>query len=379
LSILIGNLLSFCVFVFADQLSEILKIPPLLIKLGVITGFPFAIYNYYLSYLQASKQSHFVSKLTIVFSLCGTLFTVLFMLLLENERYYAKAYSHIISVGILVIVTFWFLSSNYKLILQIKYIKYGLSFGIPIVVHDLSQIILSSFDQIIINQIVGEVETGLYSVAYKIGIIISVISLGFLKSYTPIFYAKLNEAKHDDINNLAVKYSYIVMFVAILLIVFSNELLILLTNKNYYSVHSLISIVVLSYYFHFIYTIYVNYLFYYKATKRIAYITLLVGVFNIVLNYVFIPKFGYEAAAWTTLISYILMVIAHYINVRSLVNPNELVSLRSFIMPTLMVVVSILVILFIEKNSSIAIIYSVKFLVIISSLIIVSKNLKKHA
>jgi O-antigen/teichoic acid export membrane protein len=36
------------------------------------------------------------------------------------------------------------------------------------------------------------------------------------------------------------------------------------------------------------------------------------GLFNIILNYVFIPRFGYIAAAYTTLFCYGVFTLAHY-------------------------------------------------------------------
>ena len=40
--------------------------------------------------------------------------------------------------------------------------------------------------------------------------------------------------------------------------------------------------------------------------------TIVAAVVNIVLNYLLIPKYGYVAAAYTTLISHIILVIMHY-------------------------------------------------------------------
>ena len=50
-----------------------------------------------------------------------------------------------------------------------------------------------------------------------------------------------------------------------------------------------------------------------KKTKYIAMGTSLAAVLNIVLNYIFIKKFGYQAAAWTTLFSYIALFIFHWV------------------------------------------------------------------
>ena len=53
-----------------------------------------------------------------------------------------------------------------------------------------------------------------------------------------------------------------------------------------------------------------------KKTGAISLFTFIAGFTNIFLNYHFIPKYGYEIAAWTTLASYILLFILHYFNVK---------------------------------------------------------------
>ena len=48
---------------------------------------------------------------------------------------------------------------------------------------------------------------------------------------------------------------------------------------------------------------------YFRKTKYVMYPAAIAAVVNIVLNYIFIPVFGYMAAAYTTLFSYIIWAI----------------------------------------------------------------------
>jgi O-antigen/teichoic acid export membrane protein len=83
---------------------------------------------------------------------------------------------------------------------------------------------------------------------------------------------------------------------------------------------------------------YVNYAFYEKKTKYIAAITIITGVLNVLLNYLLIPKFGYVAAAWTTLISYIVLFLLHYINVKWVIKVKRITNVRIFFRPTLILI-----------------------------------------
>ena len=44
--------------------------------------------------------------------------------------------------------------------------------------------------------------------------------------------------------------------------------------------------------------------------------SIVAAVLNLVLNYIFIPMFGYEAAGYTTLFCYLVMSVTHYIGMK---------------------------------------------------------------
>lgn len=63
----------------------------------------------------------------------------------------------------------------------------------------------------------------------------------------------------------------------------------------------------------YMYTTIVNVEFFYDRNKFTMYISMSGALLNIVLNYIGIKMFGYLAAAYTTMICYILYAMGHYI------------------------------------------------------------------
>ena len=49
-----------------------------------------------------------------------------------------------------------------------------------------------------------------------------------------------------------------------------------------------------------------------KKTWQISFASIICASINILLNYFFISKFGYHAAGYTTLFSYILLALCHF-------------------------------------------------------------------
>jgi len=324
---------------FQNQLQSFINIPYGMMYIAFGIAIPQAIFQLYESYLQASKQSKKVASLNVIRALLATGLTIAIMVQMDNEKYYAKAIGQGVGAIMLFIITLFYLKNNLKFSIKKEHLGYSLVFGLPIILHLLSQNILSSFDQIIINQLVGQYQTGIYSVAYRIGMVQSVISMGVLKAWIPMFYEKLNKDKNEEITILAKKYSIIVMLVAVFLIFFAKEIIVILADKKYHEALGIIPIVVVSYFFFFLYTIYVNYAFYEKKTKNIAALTIIASGLNVLLNYLLIPKFGYIAAAWTTLITYVVLFILHFLNVKYIIKVNKIVSIKIFLPATVILVI----------------------------------------
>ena len=95
------------------------------------------------------------------------------------------------------------------------------------------------------------------------------------------------------------------------LIMVAPEVVKILASKPYWEGIVIIPPVVLSNYIIFVYTMYVNVEQYYKKTVRISLYTAVAAVINLVLNYILIPYFGYVAAAYTTIVSYVVALILH--------------------------------------------------------------------
>lgn len=89
------------------------------------------------------------------------------------------------------------------------------------------------------------------------------------------------------------------------------EVLKIMASSKYWEGILIIPPVVLSSYIIFMYGLYVNVEHFYKKTVGITTNTVIAAISNIILNLIFIPKFGYVAAAYTTLVSYLICLALH--------------------------------------------------------------------
>ena len=108
------------------------------------------------------------------------------------------------------------------------------------------------------------------------------------------------------------------MYVILLFLLIGPEIILLMGGNKYIEAINVLPPVVVGFVFQFIYSLYVNIEFYHKKQKDIAFATIIAAVINIGLNAFFIPKYGYVAAAYTTLAGYIVLFIIHFYNVHRL-------------------------------------------------------------
>ena len=331
--------LFFLLHLFKDSIARFIDIEVGLFIVAIIISIFNIPLNIYLSYLQTSKKSQKYSYVAIIKSIALLIVSIIWVYSFSNGRYWGKVYAYLLVNGILFIIIVYYFVKFCKPQFKFKYVKYSLAYGIPLIPHALSGFILAYFDRIAINQLTSATYTGLYSFAYNIGMIMNVVVMAMNKSWVPIFYDHLKNNNYVKINNLANNYSNYIYLAAISLILFAREIVIIMADKSYYKALEIVPIIILSYVFVFLYTLYGNYAFYKKRTGLISVATLIAGLINIGLNYWLIPIYGYIAAAFTTFLSYLLLFTFHYINAKFAFK-EEVIKLKE-VLPNFLVVLFI--------------------------------------
>ena len=95
-------------------------------------------------------------------------------------------------------------------------------------------------------------------------------------------------------------------------IALAPEAILIMGGKAYLSGIYCVPPIVLGVICQYIYTHYVNIEMHLKKTKYVSIGTIIAALLNIILNILFVPKYGYVAASYTTLISYIVLMGIHY-------------------------------------------------------------------
>ncbi len=96
---------------------------------------------------------------------------------------------------------------------------------------------------------------------------------------------------------------------AFIMILLAPEIVRIMATQEYYEAVYIMPPIAMGVVLTAVSNMYSNILIFLKKTKVIMLASGAASAVNVVLNFVFIPKFGYQAAAYTTLVAYIVMAI----------------------------------------------------------------------
>lgn len=203
-----------------------------------------------------------------------------------------------------------------------RFWRYAIRFNLPLIPHYLSGVILNSADRIMINNMVGASQAGIYSLAYSLAQIMTLFNSSLLQTLEPWLYKKIKAQGLREIETMAYPCFAFIACVNLLLIMLAPEAVVLFAPPEYYEAIYIIPPVAMSAYFTFAYSFFATFEFYYEKTTLIMFATVSGAVINIALNFALIPFCGYMAAGYTTLLCYMIYAVMHYLFMRKIAREN---------------------------------------------------------
>lgn len=195
------------------------------------------------------------------------------------------------------------------------YINQFLKFGLPLIPHSISGILIIYSDKIFVTNMVGIEENGIYSVAFQVGMVISLFQNSFNQAWVPYFYKKMTGITHQAKLKL-VKFTYL-YFILLCLLVFVLWLFIplifSLLGSDFKGGADFVLILGLGFAFNGMYKMVVNYIFYEKKTYIISITTIGVATLNMILNYFSIQQYGLKGAAYASCLSFLIEFLVVWI------------------------------------------------------------------
>jgi len=192
--------------------------------------------------------------------------------------------------------------------------KLLLKFGVPLIIADFSIFLMTYADRYFLNYFCDLTMVGIYSLAYKFGMLVSVLFGG---PFWAIWSAKMFEfAKQDNAKDIFSKVMiYFLMgslTISMALSILTKDVLRLMANSSYWSAYKIVPLISTSYVLVGFIGIAGAGILIKGETKYKALSTFAAMIINIILNILFIPKWGGFGAAIATLISFGVRLIIDF-------------------------------------------------------------------
>ena len=298
---------------FSDYITDFLSLNRLQLNLLVMYSAATAILACYNAYIGIDYRYKKFIVISSVNAVANIILSIIFMYTVMSEN---RATGRMMGTTLpVVFISSLIICSFFKKELPKsgkKYLKWGLKYSIPIVPNGIGQVILGQFDRIMIHKMVGASSAGVYSFAYNVFGLVNVTAMSLDNVWGPWLFRKMRDKDYESIKRKSRIYLIIMALFSAIIILISPELVKLLGDVEYWNASYCVIPIIAGGYFNFMCSLPISVEYFYEKTKIIATGTIIAAIINIILNFFFIKEFGYIAAAYTTLVTYIIYFFSHY-------------------------------------------------------------------
>lgn len=258
---------------------------------------------YYLTYFKNSENAKLFALYTIDENLLGVIFSLFFVVYLGVGVIGLLWGPFLASSIIFIALTFRFIRFL-PFSLDNNALKESLKLSLPLTPRMFFGVIGNQFDKYLIGLMNTVGGVGIYSIGQKIGYIVFTFMTAIQNVYSPKVYSKMFELGKEggeSIGRYLSPFLYLSVSIALLVSLFAEEVISILTPKSYHDAIEIVSI------FSMLYATYFfskqPQLIYAKKTYISSLLTFLSIGLNILINVPFIMKWGVIGAVWGTFLS----------------------------------------------------------------------------
>jgi len=303
-------------FLLRDYISSVADLPPIVLILAVLYVFFSQISEIILVLWRISYKTVFYGIFRVTKTVLDIGFS-LFLIMVLDYNWEGRILPQLIVAMLFGLIAIYILKKQgfilNRMIYNKDYSRKALDFGMPLIFHSLSGYVIAVSDRFFILYYLGVESTGIYAVAYQIGMVVGLFQNSFNQAWLPYFFSSLKKNSAQKKVKI-VKITYLYFVVLLLIVVFfyliTPYIYYYLIGESFQKGIEVVVWVLLGYAFNGMYKMVVNYLFYSKETRSIAWCTGISAILNIALNYFLIDLNGIIGAAQATTLSFLFLFLS---------------------------------------------------------------------
>ena len=308
---------------FRDLWNKLFELPTIFVLLLVSEIF----FSTATSLWMGKNRFEFKYKSVVAVTLLTAVFSPVMAYILvglTSEKGYARIVGYA-GVNIIVGIIIFILNvKKGKEFFNKEFWKYALGFNIPLLAYYLPQVVFNQSDRIMISHITSTSDAAMYGVAYNLAMILTFVLNAINGSYVPWLYGKIKKNNAQDNKSISLILIMLMGLIILCVIWYAPEIILIMAGKQYSVAIYVVAPVSMSLLLLFYSQLFINIEFYYEEKKMLVYGSIGAAVLNIILNGLLIPIFGFVAAGYTTLISYIVFALSNYYTMRLMLKKRKL-------------------------------------------------------
>lgn len=204
---------------------------------------------------------------------------------------------------------------TYRPVMVLHQLRRMLRYGTGLLMGDLSGWVLTLSDRFLIKGYMNLSSVAVYSIGYKIGMLINPVFINpFTSVFTPFKYKVYDEEDGvERIERMFRIYNFVGWFCILGLSLFADILVRLVATSQYGKAYLLVPLIALSYFLSGAISFYSLGLHIANKIKTNSMIIILASIVNIVANLILIPWLGIYGSALATVISYAVANLVFYL------------------------------------------------------------------
>jgi O-antigen/teichoic acid export membrane protein len=207
---------------------------------------------------------------------------------------------------------------NIKMAFDFMKWKEMLWYALPLMVLGFAGIVNETIDRVMLKHLLPMPEKealeqiGIYGANYKIAMLMMLFIQAYRFAAEPFFFGHEKEKDAKEVYAKLMNYFIAFCLFIFLVITLFKEVVVVFVGQDFRSGSEVITILLAA---NLCFGIVYNLSIWYKLSNKTSFgaiISIFGAVLTIMLNYVFIPIYGYMGSAWATLICYFIMMLLSY-------------------------------------------------------------------
>ena len=206
-----------------------------------------------------------------------------------------------------------------RFVFNVKLWKQMMIYSLPLIIVGMGGMVNETFDRLMLkwwlpgSALTKDTQIGIYSACYKLSILITLFIQAFRMGAEPFFFKQAEGQNPQRVFARVMKFFVIIICLMFLAVSLYMPIWKHFIGPKYWAGLSVVPILLLANMF---IGIYYNLSVWYKLSNKTsagAWITVGGALLTTIINFTFIPTYGYHACAWATFLCYGSMMVASFI------------------------------------------------------------------